>query len=89
MNTTVRILLMSALLLFGGGLLVYHYGAQLNIEAQGQDEMLWEQSTGDKWLYAGGLMMLISGSLSLAAVRVWRGRSRNACGSSLSGLHSQ
>ena len=31
-------------------------------------------------------MMLISGSLSLAAVKVWLGRNRDAGGSSLTGL---
>ncbi len=85
MSRTVRILLMSALMLLGAGLLLYHYGSELNLEAQQQDQMLWEQSVGDKWLYAGGVMMLISGSLSLAAVKLWWGRSRNAAGSSLTG----
>jgi hypothetical protein len=86
MNRTVRILLMSALLLLGGGLLLYNYGSELNLEAEQSDQMLWEQTAGDKWLYAGGLMMLISGSLSLAAGKVWLGGSRNAGGSSLTGL---
>lgn len=87
MNKTVRMLLMSALLLLGGGLLLYHYGSDLNLEAEQSDQMLWEQTAGDKWLYAGGLMMLISGSLSLAAVKVWLGRNRNTGGGSLTGLH--
>jgi len=86
MSKTVRILLMSALLLLGGGLLIYHYGSELNLEAEKTDQTLWEQTAGDKWLYAGGLMMLISGSLSLAAVKVWLGRNTNASGSSLIGL---
>lgn len=87
MSKTVCLLLMSALLLFGGGLLLYHYGSQLNFEIEQQDRMLWEQSAGDKWLYAGGLMMLFSGSLSLAAVKLWLGKSRTAAGASLAGLH--
>ncbi len=86
MSKTVRMLFMSALLLLGGGLLLYHYGSELKLEAEQTDQMLWEQTAGDKWLYAGGLMMLISGSLSLAAVKVWLGRNRNAGGSSLTGL---
>ena len=77
---------MSALLLLGGGLLLYHYGSELNLEAEKTDQMLWEQTAGDKWLYAGGLMMLISGSLSLAAVKVWSGRNTTASSSSLIGL---
>jgi hypothetical protein len=85
MSRTVRILLMSALMLLGAGLLLYHYGSELNLEAQQLDQMLWEQTVGDKWLYAGGLMMLISGSLSLAAVKLWWGRGRTAAGSSLTG----
>lgn len=87
MSKTVRILLMSALLLLGCGLLAYHYGSALNLEAELRDQMIWEQSPGDIWLYGGGLMMLISGSLSLAAVKLWWGRGRNAAGSSLTGLH--
>ena len=86
MSKTVRMLLMSALLLLGGVLLLYHYGSVLNLEAEQSDQMLWEQTAGDKWLYAGGLMMLISGSLSLAAVKVWLGRNRKAGGSLLNGL---
>ena len=86
MSKTVRLLLMSALLLFGGGLLLYHYGSGLNFEIEQQNRMLWEQSAGDKWLYAGGVMMLISGSLSLAAVKLWLGRSRNTARSSLTSL---
>ena len=87
MNNTVKLLLMSAVLLFGGGLLLYHYGSQLNLETADQNRMLWEQSAGDIWLYVGGLMMLISGSLSLAAMKLWWGRNRSAGTSSLSGLH--
>jgi hypothetical protein len=88
MNNAVRILLLSALMLLGAGSLLYHYGSELNLKTQQQDQMLWEQTAGDKWLYTGGLMMLISGSLSLAAVKLWWGRSRNAAGSgsSLTGL---
>jgi hypothetical protein len=87
MSKTVRMLLMSALLLLGSGLLLYHYGSELNLEAEQTDPMLWEQTAGDRWLYAGGLMILFSGALSLAAVKVWLGRNRNAGGSSLTGLH--
>ena len=87
MSKTASLLLMTALLLFGGGLLLYHYGSGLNFEIEQQNRMLWEQSAGDKWLYAGGLMMLISGSFSLAAVKLWFGRSRNAGSPLLTGLH--
>jgi hypothetical protein len=82
---TVRILLMSALMLLGAGLLLYHYGSELNLEAQQQDQMLWEQSVGDKWLYAGGVMMLISGSLAGAAIKVWFGARRERREFSLDG----
>ena len=87
MNNTVRLLLMSALVLLGGGLLLYHYGSQLNLETDEQSRMLWEQSAGDLWLYAGGVMMLISGSLSVAAVKLWWRRNKDVGGSPLSGLH--
>jgi len=36
-----------------------------------------------KWLYVGGLMMLISGSLAAAAVRVWSGDRREEIESTL------
>lgn len=85
MSRTVRILLMSALMLLGAGLLLYHYGSELNLEAELQDQMLWEQSVGDKWLYAGGLMMLISGSLAGAAIKVWIGARRERREFSLDG----
>ena len=85
MSRTVRILLMSALMLLGAGLLLYHYGSELNLEAQQPDQMLWEQTAGDKWLYAGGVMMLISGSLAGAAIKVWIGARRERREFSLDG----
>jgi hypothetical protein len=85
MNNAVRILLLSALMLLGAGSLLYHYGSELNLEAQQQDQMLWEQTAGDKWLYAGGLMMLISGSLAGAAIKVWIGARRERREFSLGG----
>jgi hypothetical protein len=77
---------MCAALLFGGGLLLFHYGSELNLEAIGQEQTLWDNDAGDVWHYAGGVMMLISGSLSLAAVKLWWGKSRRS-GASLSGLN--
>gem|GEM_PF-1788982 len=71
MNRTVKLLLLSAVLLLGSGWFLYHLGSQLNLEAGLSDQMLWEQAPGDKWLYVGGFMMLISGSLGAAAIRVW------------------
>ena len=85
MNRTVRVLLMSTLMLLGAGLLLYHYGSELNLEAQQQDQMLWDQSVGDRWLYTGGLMMLISGSLAVAAIKVWIGARRERREFSLDG----
>jgi hypothetical protein len=83
MNRTVKLLLLSALLLLGSGWSLYHFGSQLNLEAGLADQALWEQAPGDKWLYAGGLMMLISGSLAAAAVRVWSAGKRGIIASTL------
>jgi hypothetical protein len=73
MGKTVRALLLSALMLLGAGWSLYHFGSQLNLEVGDSNQMLWDQAPGDKWLYVGGLMMLISGSLAAAAVKLWRG----------------
>jgi hypothetical protein len=86
MSRTVRALLLSALILLGAGWSLYHFGSQLNLAVGDSNQMLWEQAPGDKWLYVGGLMMLISGSLAAAAFRFWRGSRREAAGSSLNGL---
>ena len=82
MGKTVRVLSISALFLLSAGWAVYQLGSQLNLKAGTYDEMLWEQAPGDKWLYLGGVMMLISGALAAAAVRLWRESRREAAGSS-------
>lgn len=76
MSKTIRVLLLSALFLFGAGSLVCYRGAELNGNMQNEDQTLWGQQPGDKWLYAGGLMILISGALALAAIKVWSGTRR-------------
>jgi cytochrome c-type biogenesis protein CcmH/NrfG len=73
MRRTLRILVLSALMLLAAGALLYYRGSQMNLEEQNGDEMLWNNATGDKWLYVGGVMMLIAGALAAAAVRVWQG----------------
>jgi hypothetical protein len=83
MARPIRLLLLTALLLLVSGWFLYHLGSQLNLEAGTEDQALWEQAPGDKWLYGGGLMMLISGSLAAAAVKICRGIRRDALGSSL------
>ena len=83
MGRTVKLLLLSALILLGTGWSLYHFGSQLNLAVSDYDQMLWDQAPGDKWLYVGGLMMLISGSLTAAAFLFWRGSRREAEGSSL------
>lgn len=86
MKKALRVLVISAVMLLLGGSALYHLGSQINVDVQNADPTLWEQSPGDKWLFIGGLMMLIAGSLSLAAVRVWLGRKKAAVNSSLNGL---
>lgn len=85
MHRTVRPLLLSAMLLLVSGWFLYHLGSQVNNETGKGDQELWEQAPGDKWLYIGGLMMLISGSLGTAAVRVWSGAKRGVIESTLTG----
>jgi hypothetical protein len=75
MRSTIRALLLSALILLAAGSFLYQRGSQLNVGAS-KEETLWEQAPGDRWLYVGGLMMLISGSLAVAAVKVWMGTRR-------------
>ena len=76
MHSTVRLLLLSAMLLLVSGWSLYHLGSQVNNETGKADQELWEQAPGDKWLYIGGLMMLISGSLGTAAILIWSGAKR-------------
>ena len=78
MRRTLRILVLSALMLLAAGALLYHRGSQMNLEVQNGDEMLWNNARGDKWLYVGGVMMLIAGALAAAAVKVWRGSGHDA-----------
>ena len=72
MDNTQRNLVLSALILWGGGWFLYDLGSRLNLEAGDHEQLLWEQAPGDKWLYVGGLMMLIAGSLAAATFRLWR-----------------
>ena len=76
MGKTERILLLSALVLLGAGWSLYYLGSQLNLAVGDSNHMLWDQAPGDKWLYVGGLMLLLSGSLAAAAVKLWRGARR-------------
>ena len=76
MSKTERILLVSALTLLGGGCFLYDLGSRLNLEVANYQQELWEQAPGDKWLYVGGLMLLIAGSLAVAAFRLWIGGRR-------------
>ena len=71
MNRPLRLLLIAAFGLLAIGLALYHLGSEINLAVESADPALWEQSPGDKWLYVGGVMMLISGSFSLAAVKIW------------------
>ncbi|HZM85869.1 MAG TPA: hypothetical protein VFF31_04845 [Blastocatellia bacterium] len=76
MDKTQRILVLSALILLGGGWFLYDLGSRLNLEAGDREQLLWDQAPGDKWLYVGGLMMLIAGSLAAATFRLWWGAKR-------------
>jgi hypothetical protein len=80
-----RVLLIVAFLLLIAGLALYHLGSQINLGVENGDEMLWTNRPGDKWLYVGGVMMLIAGSLSLAAVKIWWKNRRGVLANSLRG----
>lgn len=82
MVSTVRKLLVSALMLLAAGSVLYYRGTQLNNGFQGEGSF-WDQAPGDKWLYVGGLLMLISGSLAVASVKLWMGSRREAAPCSL------
>jgi hypothetical protein len=86
MKKALRVLVTSAVMLLLAGSGLYHLGSLINVDVQNADPTLWEQSPGDKWLFIGGLMMLIAGSLSLAAVRVWLGTRKESVNSSLNDL---
>ena len=88
MNRTVSVLLLSAMLLLVGGWFLYNLGSEINLKVGLDDQLLWEEAPGDKWLYIGGLMMLISGSLGAAAVRVWIGAKRSVSESTFMGAVS-
>ena len=85
MTRTVGVLMLSALILLGAGWFLYQFGSQQNLELLKTEETLWDQQAGDKWLYVGGLMMLISGALTTAAVRVLIGGRRAEVISAVSG----
>lgn len=89
MTRTVGVLLLSALMLLGAGWFLYHFGSQQNLEVLRTDETLWDQQAGDKWLYVGGLMMLISGALTTAAVKVLMGGRRAEVVSAVSGTRGR
>jgi len=77
MSRTLRFLLLSAVGLSGGGGFSYHLGSRMNLLAESGDPTLWEQAPGDLWLYVGGLMMLIAGSLIIAGFLVWKSEKRS------------
>lgn len=77
MTRTLRLLLLSAVGLSGGGWFIYHIGSRMNLLAENGDSTLWEQAPGDIWLYIGGLMMLIAGSLIIAGFLMWKSEKRS------------
>ena len=89
MTRTVGVLLLAALMLLGGGWFLYHSGSRQNLAVLQKEETVWDQAPGDKWLYVGGLMMLISGALTAAAVRVLIGGRRAEVISAVSGTRGR
>lgn len=89
MTRIVGVLLLTALMLLGGGWFLYHSGSRQNLAVLQKEETVWDQAPGDKWLYVGGLMMLISGALTAAAVRVLIGGRRAEVISAVSGTRGR
>lgn len=76
MRSPLRVLLLSALILLSAGSLLYRLGSQMNLEGLDGDQMYWDTAPGDKWLYIGGVMVLIGGALTAAAIKFWWGSRR-------------
>ena len=72
MTKTLKLLVLVAVGLSSGGWFIYHLGSRMNDSSDNWDPTLWEQAPGDIWLYVGGFMMLISGSLLIAGFRMWK-----------------
>lgn len=70
MNKTIRLLLTISLVLLAAGGLCYYYGHQQNL-LNPVDTNALQVSAGDKWLFAGGAMMLLAGSLGLGVIKFW------------------
>ena len=77
MTRTLKLLLLSALGLSSGGWFIYNLGSRMNDLGENADPTLWEQAPGDIWLYLGGLMMLIAGSLTIAGFLMWKSEKRS------------
>jgi hypothetical protein len=73
MTKTLRVILLSALLLSSVGWFIYHLGSRMNLAVENENQALWERAPGDVWLYVGGVMMLLSGALIGAAFLFWKG----------------
>ena len=71
MNKTIRILLAAAVVLIAGGVMSYYHGDYLNGQAPVDEESLLQLSSADKWLYIGGLSMMLGGALFIGALKFW------------------
>jgi hypothetical protein len=72
-NKTVRILLIISVAVLAAGGLIYYYGHEQNLlaAATADPEAIMQISAGDRWLFAGGALMMLAGSLGLGAIKFW------------------
>jgi len=71
MNKTVQILLMVALVMLAAGGASYYYGHQQNVVAATEGESLLQISGGDKWLFMGGVAMMLGAALGFGSLKFW------------------
>jgi hypothetical protein len=70
MGRTIAILFAISLSLVATGGLTYRFGTSVNLRSPQLDELSsLAGSPGDKWLFLGGLLILLGGAVALAAVK--------------------
>jgi hypothetical protein len=80
MNKAISILIASSSVLLTIGAGLYYYGRQQNAVPASSDELLGV-SGGDKWLFAGVVLMILGGAVVLGAIKFWIGERRSPAGS--------
>ena len=70
MGKTIAILFAVALSLLTTGGLTYRFGTEVNLSSPPPDGLsTLAGSPGDKWLFLGGVLILLGGAVALAAIK--------------------